>query len=244
MVSALRRTHQHQAAVAAAALVAAGGLLVPVGPAVAATQAGAQLSTATLTQVTLAASRPTLRQGARGAAVTNLQRRLTALHYDVGGVDGVFGYSTFHAVVAFQKVNNLSRDGIVGPKTWAALDHPATLKPRYNHSGYSVEAILSKQVLILAKQGQVVRIVDASSGKASTPTVLGNYSVKRRVEGWDPGPLGNLYRPNYFTGGYAVHGATSVPNYPASHGCVRVTVPAMNRLWSILRIGTPVHVYR
>jgi lipoprotein-anchoring transpeptidase ErfK/SrfK len=44
--------------------------------------------------------------------------------------------------------------------------------------------------------------------------------------------------------GYAIHGSTSVPSYPASHGCVRVTLPAMNRLWSSLRIGMPVHVYR
>jgi N-acetylmuramoyl-L-alanine amidase len=35
-----------------------------------------------------------------------------------------------------------------------------------------------------------------------------------------------------------------VPAYPASHGCVRVTVPAMNRLWPLLRVGMPVSVYR
>lgn len=43
---------------------------------------------------------PTLSYGARGSAVVYLQQRLTALHYDVGGVDGVFGYSTLHAVYA------------------------------------------------------------------------------------------------------------------------------------------------
>lgn len=41
-----------------------------------------------------------------------------------------------------------------------------------------------------------------------------------------------------------VHGSTSVPAYPASHGCVRVTVPVMDRLWGLLTIGTRVSVYR
>jgi lipoprotein-anchoring transpeptidase ErfK/SrfK len=36
---------------------------------------------------------------------------------------------------------------------------------------------------------------------------------------------------------------TSVPAYPASHGCVRMTVPTMDRMWSSLRAGTPVAIY-
>ena len=35
-----------------------------------------------------------------------------------------------------------------------------------------------------------------------------------------------------------------MPTYAASHGCVRVTVPAMNRVWSQLYIGEHVNVYR
>jgi N-acetylmuramoyl-L-alanine amidase len=41
-----------------------------------------------------------------------------------------------------------------------------------------------------------------------------------------------------------VHGSTSVPAYLAGHGCVRLTVAAMNRLWPLLRIGMPVSIYR
>jgi lipoprotein-anchoring transpeptidase ErfK/SrfK len=90
----------------------------------------------------------------------------------------------------------------------------------------------------------VIRILDASTGKSSTPTPVGNFSVQRRIDGWRQSPLGLLWRPNYFFRGYAVHGSTSVPAFPASHGCVRVTIPGMNRLWPVLRIGTPVSVYR
>jgi N-acetylmuramoyl-L-alanine amidase len=220
----------------------AGGLA---GGAAAAGAPAPQLSAkGTAVASTAAAAMPTLRQGSRGTAVVTLQRRLAALRYDVGAIDGIFGSSTHHGVVAFQKVNGLARDGIVGPITWAALNRPVVPRPRYWHSGYGVEANLTKQVLYLTRQGAVVRILDASSGTASTPTPRGNFSVLRRIDGWRQSSLGLLWRPNYFYRGYAVHGSTSVPPYPASHGCIRVTVPAMNRLWSILRIGMPVHIYR
>ncbi|WP_176731793.1 L,D-transpeptidase family protein [Micromonospora rhizosphaerae] len=230
-----------------AILVATGSLVIPASSA----SAGVSTTTTEVRTAPAAAqtfvtttSQPVLRQGSRGTAVTNLQRRLAALHYDVGPIDGIFGPSTYHGVVAFQKVNNLTRDGIVGPQTWGALARPVIPRPRYTHSGYSLEANLTKQVLYLARQGSVVRILDASSGKASTPTPTGNFKIQRRIDGWRQSSLGLLWRPNYFYYGYAVHGATSVPTYPASHGCVRVTVPAMNRLWSIIGIGVPVHIYR
>ena len=42
----------------------------------------------------------------------------------------------------------------------------------------------------------------------------------------------------------AVHGSWSVPAYPASHGCVRVTIAVMDRLYNGLPVGLPVKVYR
>ncbi len=188
----------------------------------------------------MASAQPVLRTGSRGAAVTTLQHRLAGLRYDVGPIDGSFGYQTYHGVVAFQKVNGLVRDGIVGPRTWYALAHPLIPRPRRWLSVSSLEANLTRQVVYLARQGVVLRILDASSGTASTPTPTGNFTIYRRIDGWRQSPLGLLWRPNYFYGGYAVHGSTSVPAYPASHGCVRVTVPAINRLWSLLRVGMPV----
>ncbi|MFB9724088.1 L,D-transpeptidase [Planobispora longispora] len=70
-------------------------------------------------------------------------------------------------------------------------------------------------------------------------TLRGTYTVFRQVNGWDRGPLGSLYRPRYFNGGIAVHGYGAVPPYPASHGCVRVSVSAMDWIWSSswLKIG-------
>jgi lipoprotein-anchoring transpeptidase ErfK/SrfK len=226
-------------------LTAAGSLALPAGTAAAA-QAVPQLRPAVAAAPARAMmiTQPVLRLGSSGTAVVQLQRRLATLHYDVGPIDGGFGSQTFHAVVAFQKVNGLVRDGIVGSRTWAALANPVIPRPRRWLSASSLEVNVTRQVVYLARQGVVLRILDASTGKASTPTPLGNFSIQRRIDGWRQSTLGLMWRPNYFYRGYAVHGSTSVPAYPASHGCVRVTIPAMNRLWSQLRIGMPVSLYR
>jgi lipoprotein-anchoring transpeptidase ErfK/SrfK len=57
--------------------------------------------------------------------------------------------------------------------------------------------------------------------------------------------LGDMWRPKFFTGGIAVHGSASVPAFPASHGCVRVSNSAMNWIWDTWGApsGTPVVVY-
>lgn len=203
-----------------------------------------EFGAALLAAPALVAAAPALRPGSTGAAVEALQRRLTALHYDVGGVDGDFGPSTLHGVYAFQKVQGLHVDGVVGAATRAALDAPRRPVPRYAADAAAVEVDLRRRVLYLTRAGAVTRVVDASPGKPSTPTPTGSFAVARRIDGWRRSPLGLLWRPNYFHAGYAVHGAPSVPTDAASHGCVRVIVPAMNRLWPVLRIGERVRVYR
>lgn len=68
-------------------------------------------------------------------------------------------------------------------------------------------------------------------GDAQTPE--GTFTVNReRPDGWWEGELGRLYRPKYFSGGIAVHGSGNIPNYPPSHGCVRVSVAAMDFIWA------------
>ena len=197
-------------------------------------------------------TRPSLSVGSRGSYVTTLQQRLLALHYDLGSASGVFESQTLHAVVAFQKVNGLGRDGVVGPATWAKLDRPYVPRPHVPMTLSALEVDLTRQVVYLTYLGTVTRIIDASSGngqlywsggwqRAVTP--VGNFHVYSTYNGWQNGLLGALYRPAYFIGGFAVHGSPSVPPAPASHGCVRVTVPSMDRLWPFIWYGMSVSLY-
>ena len=68
---------------------------------------------------------------------------------------------------------------------------------------------------------------------------------RQHDEGWWDGDLGKIYRPKYFSGGEAIHGFNNVPNYPASHGCVRVSLPAMDFIWAtdLMPMGIPVWVH-
>jgi N-acetylmuramoyl-L-alanine amidase len=195
-----------------------------------------------------------LRIGMTGADVLALQRRLVQLHYVPGSLNGVFGSSTFHAVVTFQKVNGLTRDGVVGPITRAKLAQPVAPRLVQRRSGMYLEVNLTRQVLVIGYNGAVFRILDVSTGNGQTyvsggvtriaRTPVGDFRIQRKINGWRTSPLGQLYRPAYFYGGYAIHGSYSVPSYPASHGCVRVTIANMDRMYPTLLIGTPVKVYR
>ena len=72
---------------------------------------------------------PTLSQGARGAAVTEMQNALAQAGFSPGAADGVFGPQTRNAVVSFQRAHGLAADGVCGPRTWAALGSSYTPKP-------------------------------------------------------------------------------------------------------------------
>jgi peptidoglycan hydrolase-like protein with peptidoglycan-binding domain len=66
-------------------------------------------------------NRPVLRKGDVGEAVKTLQRELKKLMYYNGTDSGTFDDATLAAVKAFQANNGLGADGVVGEKTWAAL---------------------------------------------------------------------------------------------------------------------------
>lgn len=63
----------------------------------------------------------TLAWGDRGDEVITVQRKLKQWGYYTGTVDGIFGKSTYDAVVYFQKKNGLKADGVVGSSTAAAM---------------------------------------------------------------------------------------------------------------------------
>jgi len=182
-----------------------------------------------------------LRPGASGPQVLAVQQRLVALGYWIGTPDGRYGDVTAQAVTALQKAAGLGRDGVLGPRTRAALDSGVRPSAR-SRSGHVVEIDKQRQLLLIVDDGTVSRVLNASTGSGQyytapdghvghAVTPAGKYSVFRSVDGWDTSPLGHLYRPRYFNGGIAVHGYTSVPSFAASHGCVRVSLPAMDMIW-------------
>lgn len=69
------------------------------------------------------AAQPTLYYGSKGTSVRILQRKLSNWGYYNGRIDGVYGNSTYRAVLNFQSKNRIRVDGIVGSQTWRALGY-------------------------------------------------------------------------------------------------------------------------
>jgi lipoprotein-anchoring transpeptidase ErfK/SrfK len=159
-------------------------------------------------------------------------------------VNSHFGDDTLHAVRAFQKVQRTAVTGVVSEAVWNRLSDPVAPRARYVSSRPAVEVDLTRRVLYLTHDGVVTAVFDISPGKPSTPTVRGRFTIYRRINSWHHAPLGGLYRPNFFHGGYALHGSLSVPTYAASHGCVRLTTGSMDRLYPLLSLGESVSLYR
>ncbi len=201
----------------------------------------------------IAATDEPVAAGASGPGVSGLQARLNALGYWVP-VDGKFGQTTTQALYALQKSAGIARTGNFDAATSRALDDKVLPTPR-STSGYVAEVDKSRQILMLVSNGRVNRVINVSTGngaryKSGSGTALaitpeGNFTIQRQINGLRISELGELFRPKYFTGGYAIHGSPSIPPFPASHGCVRVSNGAINFLWDSgeLPLGTPFHVY-
>lgn len=187
-----------------------------------------------------------LRPGSSGDSVRILQRRLIEQGYWLGRVSGSYGLTTQQAVMAVQKVVGLPRTGVLDARTWQKLQAGARPRPRTKRAGRVIEISRSKQILMIVDSGRISTIVNTSTGRtprATTPA--GTWRFGRQIDRWHTAPLGRLYRPKFFFRGYAVHGSLSIPGYPASHGCARVSVPAMDLLWSRsgIRRGDRVVIY-
>jgi hypothetical protein len=184
---------------------------------------------------------PNLGPGASGQSVRLLQSELNVLHYAVP-LSGVFDEGTGRALIAFRKVTGLNRVAYAGTQVFQRLLHGAgAFHVRYRRDGRHVEADLTRQVLAEIEPGGRVRtIYTMSSGKPSTPTVIGHFSVYMKT----PGVNGEgMVDSNYFISGYAIHGYPEVPTWAASHGCLRVPIPDAPAIFSWVHEGTPVDVY-
>lgn len=191
--------------------------------------------------------------GMQGERVRALQERLVALHYAPGAVDGRYGAGLTSAVMAFQKVAGMPRNGRATLDVLAAIaaaTDPAPLLP--DGGPTRIEIDFKRQVLFFWKDGALQRIIPVSTGNgkrycedgicgvAVTPS--GSFRIERRIKGKRKSYLGLLYDPLYFYGGYAIHGSPSVPGYPASHGCVRVPLHVSRWLFDNVANRTPVYL--
>ena len=196
--------------------------------------------------------------GQHGSAVRTLQRRLAALKYYPGAIDGDFGTSTLEAVWAFQEVQGLPGEDFVSAAMQPALAHPRAPRALDAAAGANrVEINLGIEVLVLYHNNQIELISHVSTGGgyyycsprggcgvAITPT--GNYRTRSFFPGWLAVPLGFMYNSVFFIGtAFAIHGDTDVPLVPVSHGCIRIPMDIAAFFHTLVKIpGEPVIIRR
>lgn len=211
---------------------------------------------------TLPAFSGTLGPGASGDVVRAYQQRLADLHFDPGTIDGHYGDATTYAVQALQKLTGAPRTGRLGvgeTLTLTVFQYPPPLQPSGEPNRTEVD--VAKQLITLYENYQVRLITTTSTGSgdhycydsprlnptqhicevATTPS--GRFTYTRFVSGWDKSPLGQLYQPYYFNGGIAIHGYSSVPTSPASHGCTRIPMHIAEYFHTLVHVGDPVYVF-
>ena len=185
-----------------------------------------------------------------GPETARVQQRLLDLGFWLQSTNGDYGVTTSQAVMAFQKYAGLVANSEVDDATAAALTTVTTRAYGTANQGTLIEVDKDRQLLFIIQEAYTVWTINISSGsgipfkerdknewgkwvRGDAITPDGVFVINRQVEkGWRTGDLGDIYRPKYFNMGIGLHGAYKIPNYPASHGCVRMSTPAMDYIWS------------
>jgi hypothetical protein len=188
----------------------------------------------------VAALDPSVSFGSTGLLVQLIQQRLEALHFYMPQ-SGVYDQQTGLAVDAYHRLLRRGVSQTLDPGTLGSLLNGQGAFPvRYPHDGTHVEGNLGLQLLALINGSQVYRIYPISSGKPSTPTILGHFRVYSRVPGYLPD---GMYYSDFFYSGFAIHGYDPAPDYPASHGCMRLPISDAISVFNWLNYGDVVDVY-
>jgi lipoprotein-anchoring transpeptidase ErfK/SrfK len=189
------------------------------------------------------ARRPRAHAALSGAEARQAQARLAEMGYGKGQT----------ALISFQKYAGRDVSGRLTRDDFDAIMNAEP--PQAKDSGYKhVEVDLDRQILLLTDdEGEVKKVLPVSTGsnknynekgmKGLAYTPRGRFRIYAKIGGWRKSPLGLLYYPNYFSDGLAIHGNSSVPNTPASHGCIRIPNSAAIEMYRQMPVGTIVLIY-
>jgi lipoprotein-anchoring transpeptidase ErfK/SrfK len=203
-----------------------------------------------------------LKIGDSGDSVSHIQHRLNEYGYKLVE-DGLFSALTYDAILNFQYRCNICIDGVVGPDTLEKLNITPTKNIEFNTkktltsaTNYYIYVDLPKQRVNIFTKSEGVWILDrsliCSTGKASTPTVKGDFTIK------DKGPMfraGSNTICNYYTrfyGNYLFH-TVLLDNKgniqdgrlgtPLSHGCIRLAIDDAKYIYTSIPFGTKVSIH-
>lgn len=200
---------------------------------------------------------------ASSAKIKEAQTIMTKFNLPTGTIDGQFGPNTARGLCSFRQVSNQkwSRSSLTDAQLKKLRAYDAKYAklsdiPAPKKDGKSTYVLVNQtcQTLTYVEGGYYKRVMTASTGMKGHTTKEGEYSLGGTKRGWHCSTIypescathtegrfstvedyGNMYNKRHVYGAVFVHGSTSVPTYPASHGCIRVT-PA-NSDWMYDNVG-------
>jgi hypothetical protein len=193
-----------------------------------------------------------------GAHVAVLQEALAARGLYRGPIDGVYGWETAYGAMALKKVMGAERTWeFRTADSFLLADYALPPLPERPDEPERLEVDIGRQVMFRFEAGEVVDVIPVSTGGSyaywsprnqavvGAGTPRGDFTLFNFAAGWHCDPLTGwcIYNPWSFTPYYAMHGYLSVPEYPASHGCIRVTTWDSDYLMNQLFVGIPIHVW-
>jgi lipoprotein-anchoring transpeptidase ErfK/SrfK len=183
---------------------------------------------------------PKLNSGECNEVVGAFKSHLAKMGY-VSGNGDCFTARLGREVLAYRKVNNMDRTKKAGAGlVKSVFAGKGGYHVKYPDAGEHAEVPLDKQVLVLVKNGKPFAIYPVSTGKPSTPTITGHYEFYRQEPGVNSEGMVDSF---YWHNGYAVHGYPEVPNYAASHGCVRTFIADQPRIYESFHFGESIYVF-
>lgn len=202
--------------------------------------ASAALGTDSTVRKSWRVSFPSLHRGQCGDVVVGFKKAMRKLGY-VANDGRCFGGKTARGILAYRNVNGMTRSSRAGKGlVKRVFARRGGYRVRHPGAGRHVEVPLSKQVLVFARGKRPIAIYPISSGTSSTPTVTGHFRFIRTEPGYNSH---GMYYSWYFYGGYAVHGYGSVPDYPASHGCIRTFIADQPEIYNRIEFGESIFVF-
>ena len=201
----------------------------------------------------LAGTLPQSASAASSSTVREAQTILKKFGMPVGTVDGVWGSQTARGLCAFRIVVGAtpSRSGITSSTMSTLRSYNSRYSklqsiPAKTRSGKSTYMYANQtcQAMLYVKGSRYQKAMAISTGMAGHSTPNSTYTMGNTATGWycskqypescknhtegsfatSGKRFGNMYNRRHFVDGKYVHGSTSVPTYPASHGCIRVTI--------------------
>lgn len=188
----------------------------------------------------------------------------------VGAVDGVFGANSARGFCMFRYLSRMtpSRSNLDSTLLSKMRDYNARYPnlqsiPSGTSAGSNTFLVAQKtcQMMVYARSGNYSAVTPISTGKNGLETPNGTWNIGYTQRGWSCSSLypescitqtqgrftnisnyGNMYNKRSVTGAIKVHGSTSVPTYPASHGCIRVPISFSDWMYDNVNANIPITV--